>query len=154
MKLGIKIAKKSGLNFSFQCIFGSPMESEQTIKNTMDFIHEMNPLFVSFNVLTPLPGSRLFGQIKHKLDLVGGLKNFDILHTDYPLGKYSAQELSKIIKSAYINYYFSFNFARRIFVEFLKNPLTVILIIRCLFKQAGYIYKSIIKSKNKPKCKN
>ncbi|KPK96499.1 MAG: hypothetical protein AMJ95_13900, partial [Omnitrophica WOR_2 bacterium SM23_72] len=101
MRRGIQITKQAGMNFSLQCIFGSPMESEATIKNTMDFIRQMNPLYVSFNVLTPLPGSRLFEQIKDKLNLEDDLRHFDILHTDYPLGRFSSQELSGIIKNAY-----------------------------------------------------
>lgn len=147
MRRGIEITKRAGMNFSLQCIFGSPMESEETIKNTMDFIREMNPLYVSFNVLTPLPGSMLFEQIKDGLDLVSGLKNFDILHTDYPFGKYSPEELSKIIKTAYINYYLSFGFFKRIMREFFKNPVAGLWIARTLIKQSWYIYKSILKGR-------
>ncbi len=146
MKWGIQITKEAGMNFSLQCIFGSPMESEATIKATMDFIREMNPLYVSFNVLTPLPGSRLFVQIKNKLNLEDGLKNFDILHTDYPLGRFSSQEISQMIKDAYRRYYFSPRFARRILVEFLKNPGMLFSLVHCLFKQAVYIYRSILKA--------
>ncbi|MFH0826972.1 MAG: radical SAM protein [Candidatus Omnitrophota bacterium] len=154
MKRGIQITKEAGMNFSLQCIFGSPQESESTIKNTMDFVRKMNPLYVSFNVLTPLPGSRLFGQLKDKLNLEDGLKNFDILHTDYPLGRFSSQELSQIIKDAYRRYYLSPQFARRILVEFWKNPATMFFLLRCLFKQAGYIYSSIFKAQNRSECKN
>lgn len=146
MKRGIQITKEAGMNFSLQCIFGSPMESEATVKNTMDFIRKTNPLYVSFNVLTPLPGSRLFAQMKDKLNLEDGLRNFDILHTDYPLGRFSSQEISWIIKDAYRRYYFSPRFARRILVEFLKNPAMLFFLARCLFKQAGYIYSSILKA--------
>lgn len=145
MKRGILLTKQAGMNLSLQCIFGSPMESEATIKNTINFARQMNPLFVSFNVLTPLPGSRLFAQLKDKLNLEDGLKNFDILHTDYPLGQFSSQELSQIIKDAYRQYYFSHQFARRILGEFLKNPATLIFLLRCLFTQAGFIYRSIFK---------
>lgn len=146
MKSGIQIAKKAGMNFSFQCIFGSPMESEETIKNTMNFIKEMKPLYVSFNVLTPLPGSMLFEQIKDKLNLVNGMKNFDILHTDYPLGRYSSEELSGIIRKAYIKYYFSFSFASRVLEEFLKNPKMGFWMIKTLFKQSQYVYISILRN--------
>lgn len=144
IKKGIEITRKVGMNFSLQCIFGTPMESEETIKNTMSFIREANPLYVSFNILTPLPGSILFEQIKDRLDLADGLKNFDILHTDYPFGKYSSEELSGIIKRAYINYYLSFGFFIRVIQEFFKNPLTGIWIAMTLMKQSGYIYKSVI----------
>ncbi len=144
IKKGIEITKEAGMNFSLQCIFGTPMESEETIENTMNFIREANPLYVSFNILTPLPGSILFEQIKDRLDLADGLKNFDILHTDYSFGKYSSEELSRIIKRAYINYYLSFGFFKRVIQEFFKNPFTGIWIAVTLIKQSWYIYKSII----------
>ena len=120
----------------------------------MDFVREMNPLFVSFNVLTPLPGSRLFAEMKERLDLEEGLKNFDILHTDYPLGRFSSEQLSRIIKKAYRQYYFSLHFARRLLVEFLKNPAMLILWSRCLLKQAGFVYKSVLKTRSQSTCKN
>lgn len=146
MRKGIQATRKAGMNYSFQCIFGSPMESEETIKNTMKFISEMKPLYVSFNVLTPLPGSMLFEQIKDKLDLVDGMKRFDILHTDFPLGKYSSEELSGIIRKAYIKYYFSFSFVSRVIEEFFKNPTMGFWMVKTLLKQSRYVYTSILKN--------
>lgn len=145
IRAGIEITKKVGINFSLQCIFGSPMESEQTIKNTMKFIREVKPIFVSFNILTPLPGSQLFDNLKDKLNLEKGLVNFDLLHTDYPLGKYSSLELASIIRKAYINYYLSFSFFTRIIKEFFKNPLLCFWILKTLIKQGFYVYKSVVK---------
>jgi len=97
IRRGLKILNKVGLNFSLQCIFGSPMENSTTIRNTMEFIKEVGPLFVSFNVLTPLPGSQLFEEIKNTID-INALNSFDILHTDFPLGTYSGTDLAGIKK--------------------------------------------------------
>ena len=144
IRKGIEITKKAGMNFSLQCIFGSPMESEKTINNTLRFIKKIRPLFVSFNVLTPLPGSYLFEQIKDKLDLVNGLKNFDILHTDYQLGKYSSDELASIIRKAYKSYYMSPVFFSRILEELFKSPKRGFFITKTLLIQARYMYKSIL----------
>lgn len=145
IRRGIEITKKVGINFSLQCIVGSPMETEETLKNTLSFIHEVKPLFVSFNILTPLPGSYLFRKVKDKLDLVNGLKNFDILHTDYPLGDYSSVELSSIVKRAYLNYYLSLSFLTKVIKEFFKRPKLCVWITKTLFDRAFYIYSSVLK---------
>lgn len=147
IRRGIEITDKSGMNFSLQCIIGSPMESKKTLRNTLKFIREVRPLFVSFNVLTPLPGSRLFDEIKDKIAVEEGLGNFDILHTDFPLGKFTSKELAAIIKKVYIGYYFSFGFMTKIGRECIKNPEMFSWIIKTLFVQAGYIFKSILARK-------
>jgi anaerobic magnesium-protoporphyrin IX monomethyl ester cyclase len=146
IKKGIDITRKEGMNFSLQCIFGSPMESEETIKNTINFIKEARPMFVSFNILTPLPGSRLYRQLKEK-PKPEEMASFDILHTSYPLGRYSGEELKKIVKKAYIGYYLSPNFIIRMAQQILKNPRLIVSAIKMLMKQTLYIYSSVLKRK-------
>lgn len=145
MRRGILTARKAGINYSFQCIFGSPMESHDTVRNTMRFIKELRPLYVSFNVLTPLPGSQLFDSLKDRLDLVNGMKKFDIIHTDMPLGKYSGADLARIIRRAYTGYYCSFDFLRRIAEEFIKDPCNGFCILRTLIRQGMYLRRSLYK---------
>ena len=146
IRRGLEITRKEGMNFSLQCIFGSPMESEKTIENTMRFIKEMKPLFVSFNVLTPLPGSQLYEQLKNKLK-PEDMKSFDILHTRYPLGRYSGEELNQIIKKAYIGYYLSFAFGLKMLEQAFKNPKLVFGLTKMLLKQAFYVYRSILRKR-------
>ena len=143
IRRGLDILRKVGLNYSLQCIFGSPMEDEDTIKKTLDFIKEYRPIFVSFNVLTPLPGSQLFNEVKGKLtlDLV---KSFDMLHTKYPLGRYSSEDLARIIKRAYSSYYFSFAYLLRLLREMIKRPHIVYPLLRTGSRQALYMFKSVI----------
>lgn len=146
IRRGLEIVKKEGMNFSLQCIFGAPQESEETIKNTMTFIKEMKPFFVSFNVLTPLPGSQLYEQIKDKIK-PEDMRSFDILHTKYPLGRYSGEELQQIIKRAYLSYYLSFGFAQKTLEQALRNPKLVFGLTRMLLKQAFYVYRSIFRKR-------
>jgi len=140
---GLETLEREGMNYSLQCIFGSPMETGETIGNTLDFLKEYRPLFVSFNILTPLPGSRLFDEIKERLTL-NVVKSFDILHTQYPLGRYSAEELSRIIKRAYFSYYFSLGYLIRIAREMTKRPRIILQMVRTGMRQVGYICNSIL----------
>jgi len=144
IKQGLEILNKIDLSYSLQCIFGSPMENYKTVRNTINFVKEYKPLFASFNVLTPLPGSILFDESKKEISLKQ-LQKFDILHTDFPLGHYSGRELREILKKAYLHYYLSLTYVRRIFKEITKRPLLVFGVLKTLLKQSFYVYKSIIR---------
>jgi len=143
IRRGLDILKRVGMNYSLQCIFGSPMESEETINNTLSFVKEYKPIFASFNVLTPLPGSQLFDEIKDTLTL-RTVKSFDIVHTQYQLGRYSPAELARIIKKAYSSYYFSMGYLARLTREVFKRPSIIPHLICTGMKQSLYIYKSML----------
>ncbi|MCD6221253.1 B12-binding domain-containing radical SAM protein [bacterium] len=146
IRVGLEILKKTGLNYSLQCIFGSPMETRDTVENTIKFVRKYKPLFVSFNILTPLPGSRLFEELRDKITF-DQVKNFDIIHTTYPLGQYSVNELRRILKKAYLSYYLSFIYLTRIFKVLIKYPYLFLGIFKTIIKQFFYIYTSIIKER-------
>lgn len=141
---GLAILRECRMNFSLQCIFGSPGENSRTIAQTMQFIRGAKPLFVSFNVLTPLPGSQLFEEMKEKVDMEA-LKSFDILHTNYPLSRYSFGEMSRIIKRAYLSYYFSPGYLVRMAREAIRRPRLIPGMVRTLVVQAWYVYTSILR---------
>lgn len=140
---GIELTRKVGIPFSLYCIFGSKMETKQTIEKTMQFVRDVKPLFVSFNVLTPLPGSRLFMDEKDKLDLDQDMKNFDILHTDYALGELSAEELTAIVRKAYRSYYLSVRFAGRLLCKCIEKPKLFYWMMKSVPRQALYLFKSV-----------
>ncbi|MDD5774178.1 MAG: radical SAM protein [bacterium] len=145
IRRGLQILQKKKMAFSLQCIFGSPGENSFTINNTMNFIRETNPFFVSFNVLTPLPGSYLFELVKDKLDLRESLKDMDILHTRLSFCDYSVNDLAKIIRSAYKSYYMSFYFLKKIISEIIRNPANIFWITKTIIFQTRYFYISILK---------
>ncbi len=89
---------------------GYPGESEHTIKKTLHLVKRINPDFLTFNVFTPLPGSRIF----KKIDLKGrDLGNFDLFSASFC--DMDIREIQRIIIDAYKNYYFSlFYLAHRI----------------------------------------
>ena len=143
IRRGCTICNEEGMNFSLQCILGTPMETEATIANTMQFIKDMRPLYVSFNVLTPLPGSQLFNQLKDKLDL-DTVRSFDILHTNFPFGKFSGAELDGIVRRCYLGYYFSPTFLLKIIKTAIAQPHMVFGIAKTMVRQARYLIRSIV----------
>lgn len=146
IRRGLQILKKVGLTYSIHCIFGSPMENSESIDSTMKFIKEFKPLFVSYNILTPLPGSKLFEEFKNKISLEQA-KRFDFLHTDYPIGQYSGKRLNSILRKAYISYYVSFTYLMRILTEMFKRPRLIFGMLKILLTHSFYIYNSIMRKK-------
>ncbi|HNQ49903.1 MAG TPA: radical SAM protein [Candidatus Omnitrophota bacterium] len=140
---GIDLTRSAGIPFSLQCIFGSPMESDETIGRTMKFVRAVKPRFVSFNVLSPLPGSMLFEQVRAQHDPMSILEDCDILHTKHTFGQYSQKELSRIIRRAYRQHYFSGHFIILMLTEMIRYPYKILPVIRTLFVQARYLYRSI-----------
>jgi radical SAM superfamily enzyme YgiQ (UPF0313 family) len=58
----IEAAKKVGLDVIVQCIYGYPGESDETIAETIDFFRQADHLDQGFFVLTPLPGTAIYGR--------------------------------------------------------------------------------------------
>jgi len=142
---GIEITRRVGVRFSVQTIIGSPMETEETIRKTMRFIRETKPMFASFNVLTPLPGSQLYEQLKDRLDDDRDLRTFDILHTEYAVGSMTAEETRRRIRRLYRWYYLSPRFAVRLLWEFCRRPANLYWgLSKGLPRQALYLYRSIL----------
>jgi len=58
----IQAAKKVGLEVIVQCIYGYPGESDETIAETIVFFRRADHLDQGFFVLTPLPGTAIYGR--------------------------------------------------------------------------------------------
>lgn len=59
----IKYTKYLGIKAHLTFSFGLPGETQQTIKETIDFALEMEPESVQFSIVTPFPGTKLFDQL-------------------------------------------------------------------------------------------
>ena len=104
-------AREAGLDTHAHIIFGGPGESEETIRQTIDFAKKIKASTASFGILTPYPGTRLFEQVakEHPEISDGSDSNMENLHTE---GFYSqsvcgmpGEILSKWIVRAYRRFY-------------------------------------------------
>ena len=115
MKKGIKLnqtrtayktAHEVGLTTIANVVLGFPGETEQTAKQTINFVKELNPDDVGFYVATPYPGTPLYEQVKKN----GWLKvtDFDKYDTAAPTFEtpwLSMKQIEDIRYKAYQDYY-------------------------------------------------
>lgn len=59
VRQAFRVCREEGLETLGTFILGLPGDSEQTIRQTIDFVIELDPDFASFNIITPLLGSEL-----------------------------------------------------------------------------------------------
>jgi len=66
IKQVFKDTAEAGIYTMAHVIFGLPGEDEETLKSTYNFLLEINPDGVNWNLVTPYPGTKLFEMAKHR----------------------------------------------------------------------------------------
>lgn len=102
-----RLAKKIGLETWAFFMFGLPTETEETIKDTINFAIKLNPDVAKFHILKPFPGSDVYKEFMEAGLLLDN--NFDHfgIHTPpvHRLETLSPQDLLKWHKKAYRYFY-------------------------------------------------
>jgi radical SAM superfamily enzyme YgiQ (UPF0313 family) len=101
-----KTAHKVGLMTIANTVIGFPGETEETARQTINFIKELNPDSVGFYVATPYPGTPMYEQVKEN----GWLRitDFDKYDTAIPTFEtpwLSMEKLAQIRYKAYQEFY-------------------------------------------------
>ncbi|QPJ65306.1 MAG: radical SAM protein [Candidatus Nitrohelix vancouverensis] len=110
-KEAFKICHEVGLDTHAHMVFGGPGESKETIKNTLQFILEIDPTTASFGILTPYPGTEHFEMVKKEFPEYSGTEaDMAKLHTTpyyaQVLTELHGDDLQKTIGKAYRTFYF------------------------------------------------
>ena len=106
LKKVFKIAKKVGIKTLGYFIIGFPEETKQKAQRTIDFAKELDPNFVSFSVLTPDFGTKLYEELKSKKIIDNKLYQFDSSGKAFIRNsKFSLKWQNYYIKKAYIDFY-------------------------------------------------
>ncbi|MAG08707.1 B12-binding domain-containing radical SAM protein [Candidatus Woesearchaeota archaeon] len=61
---GFKIAKRTGIDTIAFVIIGLPNETKEDIENTVKFLKRVMPAAVNFHILIPLPGTKVYNELK------------------------------------------------------------------------------------------
>ncbi|MBI4229709.1 MAG: radical SAM protein [Planctomycetes bacterium] len=99
--------REVGLKTVAHFIFGAPDETEETIRSTIAFAREIKPTLVSFNLLTPYPGTRVHDLLEEE----GLLNRKDYAEVDQSRNmlvrskSLSPERLKEALGEAYLGFY-------------------------------------------------
>lgn len=66
----VAITKSLGIKVHLTFMFGIPGETKVTIKKTVKLARQLNPDSIQFSILTPLPGTRIYEELRAKGHIV------------------------------------------------------------------------------------
>jgi len=96
IRQAIKIIHDYGIKIHGMFIFGSDEDDLKTIRNTSNFVKENKIDTVQYLILTPIPGSKIYQQMKKENRLLSTeWKLYDGLHVVFQPFKMSAYQLQK-----------------------------------------------------------
>jgi anaerobic magnesium-protoporphyrin IX monomethyl ester cyclase len=105
-RLAYKTAHEVGLMTIANVVLGFPGETEQTARETINFIKELNPDDVGFYVATPYPGTPLYEQVKKNGWLrVTDFDKYDTAGPTFETPWLSMKKLADIRYRAYQEFY-------------------------------------------------
>ena len=118
-----KWAREEKLETFAYLIIGYLHETEETIRETLDFVKKLKPDLLMYNIATPLPATRLFEQA-----VEAGLVKPDywrkfLLDENYPRIPYLFKDTEKWINRAYRDFFFRPSFIFKKILE--ARPNTV-----------------------------
>lgn len=111
-----KWAKEVNIDTHAHVMLGMPGETEATLRQTIDFVLEINPTTATFGICTPYPGTPLFDKVaKFCPDICDGTQtDLSSLHTQGFFNKHytslTAGELEKWVPRAYRKFYLRANY--------------------------------------------
>lgn len=143
IRQAFKLIKEVGIDTHAHLMVGHPGESEITIRQTIDFVKELDPTTVTFGMMTPYPGTQLFDTVLRKYPELGNKYTLRLedLHTKtYYTDAYCempSEELSSWIKKAHRAFYLRPFYILKSFKR-VKSYGDLLKIIRAGFKVAWF----------------
>ena len=145
VKSAFKLCKEEGINTKAFLMLGSPFETTESLRSTIQLIREIKPDRIDVSRTTPLPGSDLFTLSKQ----LGILNMDENSWTDYYYRDLSTlplkvgvtnEEIMRTQNKLYvintINVIFSFRFIKKV-IKSTKHPIIAI-------SRAGYFIKEFL----------
>jgi len=95
-------------------IFGSPSETKETARKTINLAKRINPTFVEFFILNPFPGSEAYHLAVEK-GLIKDINWAEVASPQFfkPIinhPNFRSEELQKLLNNAYREFYFRFSY--------------------------------------------
>ena len=118
-----KICHEVGMDTHAHVMLGCPGESKETIKETINFIKEIDPTTASFGIHTPYPGTELFNRIALEYPEIkdGSDASLEKLHIkgffNESFTDLQKEELEKYVRRAYRMFYFRLGYLFKRFLS-------------------------------------
>lgn len=100
----VRLLREHGIEAYGGFIVGEPSETEEEIKETIDYAKYINPATAQFSILTPYPGTEVWNQMKDRL-IIQDWDKFDGLHAVFHGDHLKAPQIEALCRKAYINFY-------------------------------------------------
>ena len=107
MRKAFKLTHEVGIQTHATVMFGLPGETRETIKETINFVLELEPDYVQFAIATPYPGTEFYKEAEKEGWLIAKKwTDFDPIHNsviEYP--NLSKKEIEEAVITAYKKFY-------------------------------------------------
>jgi len=137
----VLITKNLGIKVHLTFMFGIPGETKETIRKTLKLATYLNPNSIQFSILTPLPGTRIFDELKARGHLLkADWDKYDgyfssVIRTD----ELSTKDLEKAVRWAWSRW-----FKHQLVQNFsLKNIQLIIRSIPCYLRNPVALKKQV-----------
>ena len=117
IKYTLQITKKSGIQSKGFIMFGNPLETRETLQETIDFINNTDIDDVSITYFTPYPGSEIFGSIKDYGRLDSDFSKMSCFEPVFFPNGLNSDTLENMFKLAYRKFYFR----KKIILAYIKK---------------------------------
>lgn len=143
IRKAFRLLNSEGLNTFANFIAGHPDETVRTLKESAEFAKEINPMFFSFCMLTPFPGTKIMEEVVDKKILRD--TSYEQYCTDFPskrlpirLKNLTHREIDGQIKKAYKDFYFRIQKIFQILLFILKSPYKYSLVLVTILAYIRY----------------
>ena len=114
----LKLTRKVGIRIRGAFMIGSPGETVETIKETIDFAIELKPDIAIFNITTPYPGTQMFDWAKkNNYLLTENWSEYDLSKPIMELPNLSKEKIQEYYRIAYKKFYFRPSYLIRKFFD-------------------------------------
>ena len=101
-------------------MFGNPDDTEETIKNTIDYSLELPNQLAQYSVFTPYPGTPVYSEFKDIITETK-LENFNQYNLTFEHKNLTIKDISNLKSLAYFRFYFNFKKIIQVLKYFIQS---------------------------------
>jgi anaerobic magnesium-protoporphyrin IX monomethyl ester cyclase len=105
IKRGVFLTQEAGIDTACFFLLGFPGESPAEIEETLRFAKDLNPIYASFHIATPYPGTSIGSLVKSSSESAHWDMNFPACCEEH-----DPFLLNTMVRKAYVSYYLRFSY--------------------------------------------